>query len=213
MREIKPETETPRFPLTERFEEALTYAARAHAGQLRKGTRTPYLAHLLAVAAIALEHGANEDEAIAALLHDVVEDCGGKPRLEEIEARFGKTVATIVEGCTDTDATPKPPWTARKKAYVAHAATAPDMVKLVSASDKLANARSILEDYREVGDEVWKRFKGGKEGSLWYYRALVEVFRGSKPTKLTEALDRVVTELEWLANGGKRVLELPELKR
>jgi (p)ppGpp synthase/HD superfamily hydrolase len=157
-----------------------------------------------------LEHGATEDEAVAALLHDVVEDCGGKPRLVEIEERFGKAVATIVNGCTDTDVTPKPPWTIRKKAYVAHAAAAPDSIKLVSASDKLHNARSILADYRAVGAEVWRRFSGGKEGTLWYYRALTDALKAPRLSQLVGELDRVVSELERLGNGGKQVLVAPE---
>jgi len=198
--------------LTPKFEEALTYATQAHAGQLRKRTQIPYIAHVLAVTAIALEHGATEEEAVAALLHDVVEDCGGAPRLADIEARFGKGVADIVAACTDTDVTPKPPWTARKQAYVAHAAQAPAPVQLVAAADKLHNARNILSDYRDIGDEVWKRFSGGKAGSLWYYRALAEAFKSPRIQKLVAELDRVVTELERLANGGQQVMEAPEAK-
>jgi len=198
--------------LTPKFEEALTYATQAHAGQLRKKTQIPYIAHVLAVTAIALEHGATEEEAVAALLHDAVEDCGGAPRLAEIEARFGRSVADIVAACTDTDVTPKPPWTARKQAYVAHAAQAPAPVQLVAAADKLHNARNILSDYRDIGDEVWKRFSGGKAGSLWYYRALAEAFKSPRIQKLVAELDRVVTELERLANGGQQVMEAPEAK-
>lgn len=196
--------------MTPKFEEALTYATQAHGGQLRKKTQIPYIAHVLAVTAIALEHGATEDEAVAALLHDVVEDCGGAPRLADIEARFGKGVADIVAGCTDTDVIPKPPWTARKQAYVAHVVQAPETVQLVAAADKLHNARNILSDYRDIGDEVWKRFSGGKEGSLWYYRALAEAFKSPRIQKLVAELDRVVTELESLANGGRQVMEAPE---
>ena len=184
--------------LSERFTEAVTFAAQLHSDQKRKGTEIPYIAHLLAVASITLEHGANEDEAIAALLHDVIEDQGGAATREEIRRRFGDTVTEIVDGCTDTDTTPKPPWHQRKEAYIAHIPTASVSVRLVSAADKLHNSRSILNDYRVLGESVWKRFKGGKEGTLWYYRSLVEAFRKAGSTHLIDELDRVVSELEHL---------------
>lgn len=187
------------MPLTARFEDALRFAARLHAAQVRKGTSVPYMAHLLGVTGIALEHGANEDEAIAALLHDAVEDQGGAPMLRQIRERFGDAVAEIVAGCTDADTLPKPPWRARKEAYIDHLRCAPVSVRLISASDKLHNARSILKDFREVGDSLWGRFTGGREGTLWYYRALVEAFREHGSTPLIEELDRVVTEIERLA--------------
>src|SRR5919202_957739 len=151
--------------LTRRFEEALTFAARLHSAQVRKGTTVPYVSHLLAVAAVALEHGADEDEAIAALLHDAVEDQGGAATREEIRRRFGDRVAEIVDGCTDAETTPKPPWRERKERYVSHIASAPPSVRLVSAADKLHNARSILADLRTCGEGVWDRFRGGKEGT------------------------------------------------
>ena len=187
--------------LTSRFEGALLYASVLHASQRRKGTNIPYFAHLISVAAIALEHGANEDEAIAALLHDSVEDAGGKNRLEDILGRYGSTVAEIVSGCTDSDATPKPPWRARKEAYIAHLKNASPSIRLVSAADKLHNSRSILMDYRTHGESVWTRFRGGgeRDGTLWYYRALVDAFREFGSTPLLEELDRTVTELEKLA--------------
>lgn len=195
--------------LSPRFERALAYSAQIHAGQLRKQTETPYVAHLLAVTAIALEHGATEEEAIAALLHDAVEDAGGKPRLVDLEVRFGKRVAGIVAGCTDTDQTPKPPWAERKRAYVARIRQASASVKLVAAADKLHNSRAILSDYRTLGDALWSRFNGGKAGTLWYYRALVKAFSGRRLRRLVQELDRTVTELERLANGGKPVRKLP----
>jgi GTP pyrophosphokinase len=187
-----------------RFEEALAYAARLHTAQVRKGSDIPYIAHLLAVASLVLEHGAGEDEAIAALLHDAVEDQGGRTTLEEIRRRFGDAVAEIVAGCTDADVTPKPPWRPRKEAYVAHIHTAPPGVRLVSAADKLHNARAVLADYRELGEALWPRFKGGKEGTLWYYRALVEAYRVAGGSPLVDELDRVVSELERLAATGPR---------
>src|SRR5205085_11747027 len=122
--------------LTQRFEEALAFAARLHKSQLRKGTGVPYVSHLLAVAGIALEHGADEDEAIAALLHDAIEDQGGAATREEIRRRFGDRVVGIVDGCSDTDVSPKPPWRERKEAYIAHVRDASPSVRLVSAADK-----------------------------------------------------------------------------
>lgn len=184
--------------LSERFTEALTFAAQLHASQIRKGSGVPYLAHLLGVASIALEYGANEDEAIAALLHDAIEDQGGAATREEIRRRFGDTVTDIVDGCTDADTIPKPPWRQRKEEYIAHIPTASSSVRLVSASDKLHNVRSILHDYRRLGDSLWERFHGGKDGTLWYYRSLVEVFRSTELTPLVEELERVVEELEIL---------------
>jgi len=199
--------------LSPRFEHALVYAAQIHAGQLRKGTPIPYLSHLLAVTAIALEHGATEDEAIAALLHDAVEDAGGKARLADLEIRFGKRVAGIVAGCTDTDQTPKPPWAERKKAHVAHLRRASASVKLVAAADKLHNTRAILSDYRTLGDALWSRFKGGKAGTLWYFRAMARTFTGPRLSRLVYDLDAAVTELEKLANGGKPVLQPPSIAK
>lgn len=188
--------------LSSRFEEALVYAARLHAGQVRKGSQVPYLAHLLAVASIVLEQGGNEDEAIAALLHDAVEDQGGKATREEIRRRFGEAVVQIVDGCTDTDVHPKPPWQPRKEAHLAHLRHASPSVRLVVAADKLHNARTILADYRVLGEALWSRFSGGKEGTLWYYRALVETLRAHGSTPLLKELDRVVSELERLASAG-----------
>jgi GTP pyrophosphokinase len=194
--------------LSPKFEKALVYATRIHHGQLRKKTRIPYIAHILGVAVIALEYGATEAEAIAALLHDAVEDAGGAKRLRDIERRFGKTVARIVAGCTDTDQVPKPPWLERKEAYVDHVRHASSPVKLVSASDKLHNARAILADYREEGEKLWARFNGGKAGTLWYYRALVKAFTGQRIKQLVQ--DRVVSKLEAMANHGERVEQAPK---
>jgi GTP pyrophosphokinase len=150
-----------------------------------------------------MEYGANETEAIGALLHDAVEDCGGPERQREIEKRFGKDVGAIVAGCTDTDETPKPPWRERKEKYIAHLRKASPSTRLVSASDKLHNARAIVHNLREVGDEVWERFKSGKDGALWYYRSLVGAFRQHGESELVDELDRVVTEMEQLAHPRK----------
>jgi (p)ppGpp synthase/HD superfamily hydrolase len=189
--------------LSPRFEQALTYAAVIHSGQTRKGSKVPYIAHLLAVASLALEYGANEDEAIAALLHDAAEDAGGEGRLADIRARFGSAVADIVDGCTDTYETPKPPWRKRKEAYIAHLAHASHGALLVSCSDKLHNARSIVADLREHGPTTWAKFKGGRDGSLWYYRTMVEVFNKTDlPQGLVEELRLTVETIEKLAGDG-----------
>ena len=186
--------------LSARFEEALIFATCLHAGQTRKGTSIPYIAHLLAVTSIVLEYGASEDEAIAALLHDAVEDQGGEATFEEIRSCFGETVAEIVAGCTDSWTTPKLPWRKRKEATLAHLREASASVCLVSAADKLHNARSILRDHRESGESLWSRFNGGKEGTLWYYRALVKALQAGGPAPLIEELERVVSEIEHLAS-------------
>jgi (p)ppGpp synthase/HD superfamily hydrolase len=186
--------------LSRQFEKALVYATRAHRDQIRKKTGIPYIAHILGVTAIAMEYGANETEAIAALLHDAVEDCGGAKRLRDIEKKFGKAVAKIVDGCTDTYETPKPPWRERKEAYLAHLKNSNSATRLVSASDKLHNTRAILAELRRHGLEVFGRFSGKKDGTLWYYRALVTAFREhGDQTDLVDELDRVVTQIEKLS--------------
>ena len=189
--------------LTDRFNAALVYAAGAHRDQTRKGTQIPYLSHLLTVAAIVLEEGGDEDEAVAALLHDVVEDAGGKDRLAHVKEMFGPRVAKIVNGCTDTDIEPKPPWKERKEQYIKHLKNEDDpSVLLVSAADKLANVRSILADYRQLGEGLWPRFNGGRGGSLWYYRTLAEIFDQKRSSRLTRELKRCVCDLEALAQSN-----------
>jgi GTP pyrophosphokinase len=195
--------------LTERFNDALLYAVQLHAGQVRKVSGEPYVAHLLGVASIALDYGADEDEAIAALLHDAIEDQGAHWQsqwhsvlAEEIGRRFSPGVAEIVRGCTDSDTMPKPPWQERKEAYLAHLDHASPSVRLVVAADKLHNVRSLLRDYRGKGEAIWRHFKGGREKTLWYYRAVVESLKRSDATPLVEELDRAVAELEQLAMGN-----------
>jgi GTP pyrophosphokinase len=191
--------------LTQRFHDALGYAMELHGTQVRKGTTIPYLAHLLAVASLVIEHGSTEDEAIAALLHDAIEDQGGAPTREEIRRRFGDPVVAIVDGCTDAEVVPKPPWRQRKEAYIAHLQQAPPAVQLVSIADKLHNARAILADYRTLGETLWARFNGGREGTLWYYRTLLQVFRevGTAPAAFIDELDRVLGQLESFIRGSR----------
>src|SRR3989344_3294639 len=189
--------------LTHRFNEALVYAAGLHARQNRKGTDIPYVSHLLAVASLVLEHGGNEDEAIAALLHDAIEDQaqhnGGAEALRQrIREKFDDAVVDIVDGCSDADTHPKPEWRGRKEKYIAHLRTASSSVRLVAAADKLHNARAVLRDYQLLGDDLWARFnpEAGKEGSLWFYREVVKALRVVDSSPLVDELDRVVTELE-----------------
>ncbi len=192
--------------LSPRFEDALVFATQFHATQTRKGTQIPYVAHLLGTASIALEHGANEEEAISALLHDAVEDAEGHPAgvKDEIRKRYGAAVLDIVLGCTDTEEKPKSPWKPRKEAYIAHLIGASPSVRLVSGSDKLYNAGAILSDYREIGEALWGRFTGKREGTLWYYRALVSVFLAAGPKRLGRELECTVSEIERLAAGSAR---------
>src|ERR1700719_163106 len=166
-----------------RLQRAFRYAAGKHAGQTRKQTAVPYLSHLMAVDSLVLEFGGDEDLAIAALLHDVVEDCGGMRLLREVRRRFGPRVAKIVDGCTDSCTELKPPWRERKETYLRHLKKADAETRLVSAADKLNNVRSILADYREVGESIWARFNGGRGGTLWYYPSLLEEFLRHKPNR------------------------------
>jgi (p)ppGpp synthase/HD superfamily hydrolase len=187
----------------ERFDDALLYASGLHRDQLRKGTNVPYITHLLAVASIVGENSGTEEEVVAALLHDAPEDQGGEDTLRDIRARFGDEVAEIVDGCTDTYEDPKPPWRERKERYLVHLANASDSVRLVSSADKLHNARSVLSDYRVLGEDLWSRFNGKKVGTLWYYRAVVDTLPGEGP--IVEELDRVVSELENISREPDRL--------
>lgn len=181
---------------SERLVEALEYASELHADQRRKGTDIPYVAHLLAVCALVLEAGGDEDQAVAALLHDAVEDQGGAPILREIRRRFGRRVAGIVDSCSDTDVWPKPEWKDRKRTYIEGLNTASPEALLVSLADKANNARSILGDYLELGEKLWSRFTGTAEQQLWYYRSLAELFTRRFPGPLASELDRTVRDLE-----------------
>ena len=193
--------------LTDRFDRALLYATHVHGGQVRKGTSTPYLAHLLAVSATVLEYGGDEDLAIAALLHDSVEDQGGKARLEDVRNRFGDRVAAVVAACSDSLADTakgerKTDWGKRKEAYLAHLDTADDDVLRVSLADKVHNARAILRDLRkpDVGQSIWSRFSQPREKTLWYYRRVADKFREKWPGQLANELHQIVKVLENAAD-------------
>ncbi len=186
-------------PLTSRFETALGFAFQLHKNQYRKGSHIPYISHLLAVTAIVIENGGSENQAIAALLHDAVEDQGGYDTLKIIEDLFGNEVAEIVEGCTDAFTDPKPMWKGRKTAYLKKLEQSPDSILLVSLADKIHNACSILRDLHSKEENIWEKFNGGKEGTLWYYQSLVKIFNTSPFPYLTAELSRVVKKIEKLS--------------
>ena len=190
--------------LSTQFKKALQYACDIHQTQVRKGGQIPYIAHLLAVASLVLEHGGGEDEAVAALLHDAVEDQGVE--LDYIRSAFGENVAGLVEHCTDSfarDPKRKQPWLERKLAYIERLKTASAPALLISAADKLHNARAILGDYRDFGNAVWDRFQGSRDQVLWYYLELLAVFKASKcHPRLVRELDEVVTRLSALVEAG-----------
>ncbi len=181
--------------LSDRFQEALIYATQLHAYQVRKGSTVPYISHLMSVAALVLEDGGDEEQAIAALLHDAIEDQGGELIRQEILLKFGENVATVVEGCTESDIVPKPPWRERKLATINKLRHAPPKIRRVILADKLHNARSILADWHRYGEDVWYRFKGGKQGTLWYYSSIVQVNQEKDDSFLKTELARVVKQL------------------
>src|SRR5215216_623315 len=196
---------------TKSFESALTFASRLHAKQTRKGSNAPYISHLLAVAAIALDHGATEKEAIAALLHDAVEDQGGQKTLDKIRRRYGKRVARIVDAVSDTNQLPKPPWRERKEAYVERLRSEPYSVRLVVAADKLHNARHLLSSYRVQGEDLWSHFNGGRDGTLWYYRAVADALASAAEPEenqlqaIIKEIDRTLVTLQQLMAEQDRI--------
>jgi (p)ppGpp synthase/HD superfamily hydrolase len=188
--------------LSPRFSEALVFAAQLHRSQKRKGPgEIPYVSHLLVVASTVIEYGGGEDAAIAALLHDAVEDQGGLATRETILRLFGPEVTEIVDGCTDTSEFPKPPWRERKERFLARLGEAPAAVQLVVMADKLSNVRSTIRDLRVFGESVWERFRGGEQGSLWFYRAVVEAVTPAEANlkALHQELADAVGELEQLS--------------
>ena len=202
-----------RTRLTPRFGEAMTFALFLHGGQERKGSRVPYMGHLLGTAALVLHFGGDEDQAIAALLHDSAEDQGGLPTLEAVRRAFGGRVAGIVRRCSDTFEDPKPEWRQRKEAYLRRLASETAPVLLVSAADKLDNARAIVADLRAIGGRrreearkgYWHRFNGKRDGTLWYYDRLVAAYsrvaRRTGIQGLVEALRLAVGEMHELAGS------------
>lgn len=186
--------------LSSRFDFALTFATELHRRQVRKGSNVPYIAHLLGVCSLVLEYGGDEDSAIAALLHDAIEDQGGLPTRDKIRHHFGENVTAIVEACSEANETPKPPWRERKEAYINHVREMSDQAALVSAADKLHNVRSILKDWQAIGEKIWDIFSASKEETLWYYRKLAVAFYERNPTSpIFLELKRAVRELETIA--------------
>jgi (p)ppGpp synthase/HD superfamily hydrolase len=185
--------------LTNRFEDALVYATELHSGQNRKRSQVPYIAHLLGVTSLVLEDGGDEDEAIAALLHDAVEDQGGLKTLEAIRERYGEHVAMIVSACTDSFTEPKPPWRERKESYLEILRQADPSVQRVSLADKVYNAHSTLRDVQIEGQAAWSKFKQGKQGALWYYHAIIEALDSRSTSYLLTELKEIVAELEQLS--------------
>lgn len=183
--------------LSKRFDEALSYASDLHREQTRKGAGAPYISHLLAVTALVLEAGGDEDEAIAAVLHDAIEDQGGPRTREEIRSRFGDRVTELVDGCTDAEETPKPPWRERKEAFIASIESAPDSVRLIVTADKLHNVTCSIYDLEREGPDAWKRFRG-REKALWYYQTLTAALDAAGANALTPRLKRAVETLASL---------------
>ncbi|RLD08959.1 MAG: phosphohydrolase [Chloroflexota bacterium] len=186
--------------LSDRFLKAFSIASTLHGNQLRKASQIPYIAHLLAVAALVLENGGTEDQAIAALLHDAVEDQGGLDTLNQIRDEFGDYVADLVDGCTDSYTQPKEEWKPRKLAYLEKLKNASDDVLLISLADKVHNARSILRDLHITGENTWDKFKGKKSGTLWYYQSLAKTFDDAPYPILKNELRNLVDEIQTLAN-------------
>lgn len=194
--------------LSPRFADALAFAFEVHREQTKKGTTVPYIAHLLEVSGLVLAYEGSEDEAIAALLHDAVEDHPDAVSFASIAARFGGVVAAIVESCSDTSVFPKPPWRPRKEKYIEHLRAADESVMMVAAADKLANARAVVKDYRNAGEKIWARFNAGKRDQLWCYRAVTDalILRAvdTRVQPLVEELDRAVRELESICGLAPR---------
>jgi len=181
------------MPLSKTFDDALVYAADLHRNQIRKGSGIPYIAHLLSVSSRVLSAGGTEVQAIAGVLHDAAEDQGGEATLAVVRKRFGGDVAKIVADCTDSWVEPKPEWRPRKEAYLRDLPKKPATSLLVSLADKVDNAEAILSDYQQIGDELWDRFNGGRQGTIWYYRELSEIFQRLLPCPLADGLSRAVS--------------------
>ena len=181
--------------LTHRFDKALGYASEVHRLHLRKGTDIPYLSHLMGVSSLVLEYGGDEDQAIAGLLHDAMEDAGGDRRLQHIQMEFGDDVATLVADCTDSWAEPKPEWHPRKMAYIASMAHKPERSLIVSLADKTHNARAIVSDLNAIGDELWNRFTASKAETIWYYRSMADIFE-QRLGNISHELGRCVQSMQ-----------------
>lgn len=181
--------------ITKRFNQALDYATNIHANQKRKGYETPFISHLLSVCALVLEDGGTEDEAIAALLHDSVEDQGGLDTLAEINKLFGDDVAQIVMECSDSYLTPKPPWKERKEQFMGKINSISDSAVRVIIADKLHNVRSVLQNHQVFGSELWSNFKGGREGTIWYYHEMHKLLNNRIQSINLAILSKYINEM------------------
>ncbi len=190
-----------RVILTERLDEAFAFAHELHREQRRKGSRVPYITHLMSVAALVGEYGGDEDQMVAALLHDAVEDQGGRSTLDAIRERFGERVADYVIRCSDAETEPKPPWRARKKAFAESVRKAPPPIKLLVAADKLHNARATIVDLDNEGASVWQRFRGGRVNTLWYYDLMLEALAENWAHPILRELRRCVHSLHQAAEN------------
>jgi len=184
--------------LSDQFQKAFDYAFKLHRNQIRKGSNIPYISHLLAVTALVMEDGGDEEEAIAALLHDAVEDQGGLETLNQIKVHFGERVASIVEECSDSFTTPKPPWRDRKSKYLENLSSASPSVLKVSLADKLHNIRSLILAYQKEGQAIWSNFRGGKEGTMWYYHQLSNIFHRHGENVMLAEFDHALGQLDQL---------------
>lgn len=186
--------------ITDRFGEAVRWAAELHQGQVRKATGVPYLSHLLAVCSIVLDHGGSESEAIAAVLHDAIEDTTATRA--DIEERFGPSVAAMVDACSDSESKPKPPWRERKQAHLdaLRQMGADRSTLLVVAADKLHNARSVIDDHRHLGDAMWDRFNAGPDDQVWYYRSVSDIIAAQLGGTIAEDLSATIDQLDEIVN-------------
>lgn len=180
--------------LTAQFEKALIFATRLHADQTRKGDGTPYIGHLLSVTGLVIEDGGSEEEAIAALLHDAIEDQGGEATRRTILQQFGAEVTRIVEGCSEPFSSPKPPWKTRKLQYIAQLQNADESICRVSLADKLHNMRSLVKQYQQQGEVIWQAFHGGKEGTIWFYNELLDCYRSKINSPMLAELEKIITK-------------------
>jgi len=195
-----PEIKEPLSVLSRKFESALAFANQVHAHQKRKDSGAPYFAHVIGVAALVLEDGGSEEEAIAALLHDTAEDQGGQAMLDEIAERFGKTIAQIVAECSDTLISPKPPWQARKENHINGLRTArPETIRIMLA-DKVYNSRNLLRSLQERGEIVWENFKGGRDGTIWYFQQMYAVFAETKSGYMLDEFARNIKRIAAFPN-------------
>lgn len=210
MKEIIMSKKTKKTLLSPKFALALQFANEIHGTQSRGGAGAPYISHLMAVCGLVLEYGGNETQAIAALLHDAAEDCGGRPMLETVRVLFGDDVAKIVDACSDTFETPKPEWLPRKEAYISAMPTKPAATKLVACADKLHNISHTLRDIKNEGVEPWKnrmeKTPNGKSSKqCWYYRGCLDALSSGWTNPIRDEFARAVILLSELVGTAEDI--------